>query len=216
LAQIDGALAAIEAAEAPLATQRTTVFDLQSAVAKEVARSADMLAQFSQAQQRAMGGLLARDSPPVWVEEAWAHARGTLRAHVRELAVTRWNDVVRYVLDPSRGMPLHAAILAVLVVVFVAARRQVRQSSGPRTSAVAGVTTFDRPYAGALALTLLFVSAPISTVPQSLRQLSEVLVLVPVIQLIRPAIDPRLVVPVYALGSSRPSSRSRWWRGWPR
>ena len=43
-----------------------------------------------------------------------------------------------------------------------------------------GVTVFDRPYAAALALTLLFVSAPISPVPQSLRQLSEVLVLAPV------------------------------------
>jgi len=120
-------------------------------------------------------------------------------ARVRELAVTRRDDVVRYVVDPSRGMPLHAAILTVLVVVFFAARRQIRQSSATRPSEVAGVTTFDRPYAAALALTLLFVSAPISTVPQSLRQLAEVLVLAPVIRLIRPAIDSRLAVPVYAL-----------------
>jgi potassium-dependent mechanosensitive channel len=199
LAQIDGALAAIEAAEAPLATQRTAVFDLQSAVAKEVARSADMLARFTQAQQQAIGGILTRDSPPVWGATAWVNARGTLRGHVRELAVTRWNDIVRYVVDPSNGMPLHVAILAVLIAVFVGARRQARQSSASGSGPVAGISIFDRPYSAALVLTLLFVSAPTSTVPPTLRQLSEVLVLVPVIRLIQTAIDPRLVHPVYAL-----------------
>ncbi len=199
LAQIDGALAAIEAAEAPLATQRTAVFDLQSAVAQEVARSADMLARFTQAQQEAIGGILTRDSPPLWGATAWANVRDTLRSHVRELALTRWHDVVQYVVDPSRGMPLHVAILAVLIAVFVGARRQARQSSVSGSSPVADVSIFDRPYSAALVLTLLFVSAPISAVPQALRQLSEVLVLVPVIRLIQPAIDPRLVLPVYAL-----------------
>ncbi|MGH7345993.1 MAG: mechanosensitive ion channel family protein, partial [Candidatus Rokuibacteriota bacterium] len=199
LAQIDAARAAIEAAQAPLAAQRTAVFDLQSAVAREVARSADILAQFTHAQQQVVGGILARDSPPVWVAEPWAHARRTVRAGVHELAVTRWDDVVRYVRDPSRGLPLHAAILAVLVVVFVAARRQARQSSASGTSKAARVTIFDRPYAAAMVLTLLLVSGPVLTGPQTLRQLFEVLVLVPTIRLIRPAIEPWLVIPVYAL-----------------
>ena len=199
LAQIDGVLAAIEAAEAPLAAQRTDVFDLQSAVAKEVARSADMLARFTQAQQQAMGGILMRDSPPVWSATAWAEARGTARGHLRGLAATRWADVAQYVADPSQGMPLHIVLLAVLVAVFVGARRQARQSSASGSSPVAGVSIFDRPYAAALVLGLLLVSAPIFAVPQTVRQLSEVLVLVPVIRLIQPAIDPRLVVPVYGL-----------------
>src|SRR5882724_706293 len=199
LAQIDGVLTDIEAAEAPLTARRTAVLDLQSAVAKEVARSADVLSQFTRAQERAMGGILARDSPPVWAAEAWTNARAAMPARVRELAVNRRDDVVRYVADPSRGMPLHAAILVVLAVVFFAAGRRIRPSSASGPSEVARVTIADRPYAAALALTLLFVSAPISTVPQSLRQLSDALVLIPVIRLIRPAIDSRLVVPVYGL-----------------
>jgi potassium efflux system protein len=199
LAQVDGALAGIEAAEAPLIAQRNAVLDLQSAVAKEVARSADVLSQFTQAQQEAMGGILARDSPPIWDAEAWTNARGALRDRLRELAVARRADVVRYVTDPSGGLPLHAAVLVALVAVFLAARRQVRQLSASGTDDLAGVAIFDRAPAAALTLTLLFVSGPISAVPQSLRQLSEVLVLVPVIRLIRPAIAPRLVIPAYAL-----------------
>ena len=200
LAQIDSALAAIEAAEARLATRRTAVLDLQSVVATEVARSAELLARFTQAQQRAVGGILTQDSSPVWVVEAWTDAHDSLRSHVRELVATRRNDIIRYVKDPSRGMPLHAAMLATLVVVFLAARRQTRLASATEPpGASAGASGFDRPYAAALAVTLLFVSAPISTVPQSLRNLVDVLTLVPVIRLLRPALDSRLIVPVYAV-----------------
>jgi small-conductance mechanosensitive channel len=198
LAQIDGALAAIDTAEAPLTAQRTAILDLQSVVAQEVARSADMLAQFTQAQQRAMGGILARDTPAIWSAEAWDHARGTLRARVRELRTTRRDDLIRYIQDPSRGLPLHVLILVGLVVVLLAARRQVRRSGESEAREALGVLT-DHPYAAAFAVTLLFLSAPISTVPQSLRNLSEVLTLVPVIRLMRSAIDPRLMLLVYSL-----------------
>src|SRR5262245_5553828 len=200
LAQIDAALVAIEAAEAALSTRRTAVLDLQSVVAAEVARSTDLLGRFTQAQQRAVGGLLMQDSSPVWVAEAWTDAHDSLSAHVRELVATRRDDITRYVKDPSRGMPLHAAMLAALVVVFLAARRQTRLiSATPPPGASVEASVFDRPYAAALALTLLFVSAPISMVPQSLRNLGDVLMLVPVIRLLGPALDSRLIVPVYAV-----------------
>ena len=200
LVQIDGALAAIEAAEAPLSARRTAVLDLQSVVAKEVARSADLLSRFTQAQQRAVGSILAQDSSPIWVAEAWSDARATLRSRVRELAATRRDDIIRYVQDPSRGMPLHVAVLVTLLAVFLAARYQNRRADAPsRSAAEADASVFDRPYAAALAVTLLFVSAPISTVPQSLRNLADVLTLIPVIRLLRPALDPRLVAPVYAV-----------------
>jgi small-conductance mechanosensitive channel len=197
--QIDGALAAIGAAEAPLAARRTAVLDLQSVVATEVARSTDLLARFTQAQQRAVGGILTQDSSPLWVLEAWTDAHDTLGSHVRELITTRRDDIIRYVKDPSRGMPLHAAVLATLVIVFVAARRRIRQHDGTPAGTDPGASVFDRPYAAALAVTLLFVSAPMSSVPQSLRNLGDVLTLVPVIRLLGPALDSRLVVPVYAV-----------------
>src|SRR5262245_27959878 len=54
LLQIDGVLAAITAAETPLAAQRASVLDLQTSVANEVARSGNVLALFTQAQQRAV------------------------------------------------------------------------------------------------------------------------------------------------------------------
>ena len=111
LLQIDGVLTAIDAAEAPLRAERTAVLDLQSAVAPEVARSQATLVQFSEAQERAMGGLLTRDSPPIWDAQVWAQARTVLPSRLGEVAASRWGDIVRYVTDPSMRTPLHVAVV---------------------------------------------------------------------------------------------------------
>src|SRR5262249_56880561 len=182
LTQIDGALAAIEVAEAPVGGRRGAVVDRESVIAKEVARSADLLARFTQTQQAAVGGILIRDGSPLWVTEAWSDARATLGARIGELFATRRNDVIRYVQDPSRGMPLHAAILVVLVIVFVVARRPARRPDAPEDGDATAATVFDRPYAAALAVTLIFVSAPVSTVPQSVRKLDAEVSLVRVVR----------------------------------
>ena len=58
---------------------------------------------------------------------------------------------------------------------------------------------FDRPYAAALAVALLFASSPISVVPSALRSLFVVLALVPELRLTRSVFDPRLVPSIYAL-----------------
>ena len=75
IAQIDGVLEAVKAAEGPLTTQRTAVLDLQSLVAEQVARSENIQARFREAQQRAVGGILTRDAPPLWDATGWVGAR---------------------------------------------------------------------------------------------------------------------------------------------
>ncbi len=199
LEQIDAALAAIEAADAALASERTAMLDLQSVVAQQVARSGAALAQFTQAQRVAVGGILARDSPPLWAGSAWTSAHDTLPARVREIAAAQREAVVQYLSDPSLGLPLHLVIFAVLLTVFITARRRVRSSAARGESEPTTVTIFDRPCAAALILTMAIASSPNSSVPQSVRDLFEVLALIPVILLIRPVMDPRLAPAVYTL-----------------
>jgi len=202
LAQIDAVLADIDAARTPIASERTAVLDLQSVVAEAVGRASTVLAQFTQAQRRAMGGMLERDSPPLWAGEGWARARADLPERIRRIAVVRWNDYVQYVRDPSRGMALHIAILAMLSAVFCAARRGRRRWRAVGDDELQTIAVFDRPYAAALIVVLLIASSPMYglPVPFSVRRLCVVLALVPVIRLTRPVIDPRLVSTVYALG----------------
>jgi potassium-dependent mechanosensitive channel len=85
--------------------------------------------------------------------------------------------------------------------VFLAARRQVRESTATGDGEPPAETVFDRPYAAALIVTLLVASGPNSTTPPGVRNLYDALMLVPVIRLTRPVIDPRLVLAVYTLGA---------------
>ena len=144
--------------------------------------------------------MLERDSPPLWAGEGWARARADLPERIRRIAVVHWNDYVQYVRDPSRGMALHIAILAMLSAVFCAARRGRRRWRAVGDDELQTIAVFDRPYAAALIVVLLIASSPMYGVPLSVRRLCVVLALVPVIRLTRPVIDLRLVSTVYALG----------------
>ena len=209
LLQIDGVLTAIDAAEAPLRAQRTAVLDLQSAVAPEVARSQATLAQFNEAQQRAMGGILAQDSPSIWDAQVWAQARVVLPARLGEVAANRWGDIVGYATDPSGRTPLHVAVIVILAGLLVAARRRVRQwaASGEGSSPAMGV--FEYPYSATMVIGLLLLSAPYAPIPPTVRALFVVLGLPAAIRLARrlayPRLGPALFVlwGLFAVGSLR-------------
>jgi small-conductance mechanosensitive channel len=198
LIQIEAVLADIEATEKPLSAQRTAVLDLQSVVAQEVARSGAALAQFTEAQQRAMGGILARDSPPIWSTAAWEEVRTALRARASESLRAGRVNIDGYVRDPA-GMPLHVGIVALLALVLSLARRRLRQwttgAEGPSPATV----VFDRPYAATVVVALLAVAAPNSPVPLTVRNLFAVVGLAAAIRLTRLGVDRRLAPELYML-----------------
>ena len=215
LLQIDRVLTAIDAAEAPLRAQRTAVLDLQSAVAPEVARSQATLAQFSEAQQRAMGGILTQDSPPIWDEQVWAQARTVLPTRLREVAANRWEDIVRYLNDPSMRTPLH-----------VGGRRGPRglagrgAPTGPSVGRVGrgqlpATAVFEYPYSATLVIGLLLVSTPYSPIPPTVRALFVLLGLAAAIRLTRRWADPAWAASSASSGACSPSAaferRSQAW-----
>jgi small-conductance mechanosensitive channel len=199
LLQIDGVLSAIDAAEAPLRAQRTAVLDLQSAVAPELARSQATLARFNEAQQRAMGGILAQDSPPIWDAHVWARARTVLPARLREVAATRWANIVRYASDPSGRTPLHVAVVGVLAILLVAARRRVRQWAASGEGSSPATAVFEYPYSTTVVIGLLIVASPYAPIPPTVRVLFVVLGLAAAIRLTRRWADPRLAPELYML-----------------
>lgn len=118
---------------------------------------------------------------------------------MREVAADPWAEIEQYFHDPSSGMPIHLGFFVVLSVLFYAMRRQVHRWTQREGSPVM-TAVFDRPYASALIVTLLIASSPASPAPPTVRNLSEVLALAPMIRLIKPAVDQRLVFGLYALG----------------
>ena len=199
LQQVADLLAGIAAAQAPLQAQLTVVLDLQSRVAQEAARCETILAQIAQAQETAMGGILVRNSLPIWSAEGWAQGRAVLLNRGRGVIGGRWDALVAYGRDASQGWPLHVGSFLVLAGLLHAGRRRVGHWTAAGDEVPSATVVFRYPYAAALMVPLLLVSTPISGVPPTLRQLFEILSLVPAIRLTRPMLDPRVRSWLYAL-----------------
>lgn len=191
LGHIAGVLAAIEAAQTPLQAQHAVALELQSRVAREVARCQTALAQVAEAQSQAVGGLLEPQRPPIWNAQWWMGARTVDVRNVREIAADWWRRMIQHLRDPATGLKAHAALFVVLAALLWAARRWTHRSAAVEGASFATVV-FDRPFSAALLIGLAshpFVYDPAG--PET-RQLFQVLLLVPVIRLTRPVVDPHV------------------------
>jgi potassium efflux system protein len=201
LQQIDATLAALEAAQPFLNAQRTSVLDLQSQVAGEVARCGNALGEIAQSQHTAVGGIFTRERPPIWSAHFWDHLKTTLPTRAREVGASFRTAFRQYVRDPSRGLPLQAVIFVGLALLLGAARRQVDQWASSGKGISSAIMVFERPYAAALTGSLLLAAGPISPAPPMVRNMLAVLALFPMIRLIRPIVPPPMIVLLYTLGT---------------
>jgi len=200
LAQIESSLASIATTRQTLEAQRANLLSLQSSVAKEVERSADMLTQFTRAEEVVVEGIFGRQDSPIWSAEAWTRARSTLPALIRKTVTGRLRDIAAYVGDPE-GMPLHAGILASLVLAMRGIRRRVDQWARLPDGVSPAMIVFERPVASAIVIALLLVAGPRTGFPPPIRSLFIVIALCAVIPLMRLTADLRLVPEIYALGA---------------
>jgi potassium efflux system protein len=210
LRQIDATLATIEAAEQPHQAERDEVLNLQSKVAELVASCNTALAQITALQQMAVGGIFAREGPPIWTPDLWSRAKANPVDHLPEIAASYWRDILLYIRDPSRHMPRHVGIFLALSFVLLAARRQVAQgeTAGDRRSHA--TTVFDHPFAAALLVTLMVATTPTSPVPVTVKRLFEIVGLVPIIILTRRSLPPIVVPVIYAVAILFAIDTVRW------
>ena len=197
LQQIDATLTAITAAQAKLQSERTALLDLQSRVAQGVTQCGTALAQIGQVQQKAVAGIFVPDAPPLWRVELWADALRALPEHARKVGIELWPDLVKYVHEPSQGGALHTAVFIILVLLFCAARRKVDGWNKSGTAVSPLLLAFDRPYAAALAVVLVFATSPFFQMANVVRQLLTILVLIPMMRLVRPTVSDAIAFAIY-------------------
>src|SRR4030095_9057240 len=117
-------------------------------------------------------------------------AFAALPEHAGKIASAYWTDVAKYLRDPRQGGALHPAFLIVLALVFSAARRKIAVWEKSASDASSAILVFERPYAAALAATLVLVTAPLFfQLPTTVRQLLTIVSLVPMLRLARPVIS---------------------------
>jgi len=200
LQQIGAIITAIEAVRTPMQTQSSAMLDLQSRVSQELELCGAALAEIGHAQQKAVGGLLKRESFPIWKAELWALMRNEGWVRVRQIATAQWVDIERYIHDPSKGMLLHAGLFVLLVILLRMMRRQVHRWATPSGGSGPATTVFDRSFSAALALALFVATSPNLPTPFTVRQLFSVLELAPIIRLTQPVVSPLIVTRLYVLG----------------
>jgi small-conductance mechanosensitive channel len=198
--QIESTFAAVEAMQEVLQPKNDAIFDLESRISEQRIRCDNILAEIDEVQRREVGGIMTRGLP-IWSPDLWAPTRSTLLARAGEIAGDRWADMSQYVHDPSKGMPFHVGLLLVLVVLFNAARRQVRRWAMEGRDLPPAANVFDRPYASAL-LAAMGVGASVffSPAPPTVRELFPILMIAPILRLVQPVADSRALRGFWVLG----------------
>src|SRR5262249_30711685 len=156
--------------------------------------------QSGEAGSRGGGQLWARDSLPIWSPELRSRAWHEVPARIGESARVERALVAEFLAGHRDQLPLHLAIFLGLAWLLHAlrtrARRWVEQDPGVEAAAL----VLARPVSSALVLSLLLVPYLYPQEPRVLRDLVGALMLVPVLRIMRPLLDPRVVPGLYALG----------------
>jgi small-conductance mechanosensitive channel len=201
LERIDHVLVGLAETSGALQGRRSTILILQDRVARQVTRCDDVLARISALRERARGGLLVRDSAPVWHPGVLAHALRDLPAQLR-IAVAA--DVVvleGFARDQRWKVPIHMALFVVLLLVMRAAKRRASRLVASGAAPAADLRVFDRHVSAALMLSFLafaFIYTP--PIPRVVGSLQTMLALLPALRIVQALIDPRLGPALWVLG----------------
>jgi potassium efflux system protein len=196
--RIETALAGIEAMQSQLKIQEEEALGLQGELARESARCDEMLAQVSKAQASAVEGIFAKENPPIWSADLWTRALSALPHSLEVISRGIWLNILRYLKDPSRQMPLHAALFVLLAASACMFRHRNRRLMPSGTGVSSAAKVFDRPFSAALMVALMVATGELSQTPERAKDVLLALMLVPTYRLTRPSIDPRLAPAVFA------------------
>jgi potassium-dependent mechanosensitive channel len=199
LEQIDSTLKGIGEAQAKLQTERAAVLDLQSRIGQELTKCGTALAQIGQHQQKAVAGIFVPDAPPVWDPELWARSLEALPDHMRKVAIGHGSEILKYIREPREGSYFLAGLFFLLALVFAAARRQIAIWKKSGATVASAFVVFERPYAAALAITLLIATSPFFHHPRGVHYVLSILAVVPMLRLARPGISAPVAAALYAL-----------------
>ena len=194
-------MAALVGAQARVEAERAATLVLQDRVARELTRIDGVLAQIAQARRQAAGGLLVRDSPPIWrVQIPPPGSRPPIGTTLATVAAT----VRGFVEEHSDRIALHLAGLLTLVVLLWWARSRARQLPAPAGSATSPAIALDQPVAAALVLGMLAAFWIYAEEPRTARLIVEIGVFPPMVLILRQLVTPPMRPALYIMAAFFP------------
>ena len=199
--RITDVLAALTRAQARVEAERAATLVLQDRVARELDRVDRALAQIGQARRLAAGGLLVRDSPPIWqLRIPPPGSRAPVGAALEAL-----NASVRgFVADHSDRIALQLALLATLVALLWLIRRRARHLPAPEGPGHSPAIALDQPVAAALVLGMLAAFWIYADEPRTARLIVEIGVFPPMVLILRQLVTPPVRPALYVMAAFFP------------
>lgn len=181
---------------------RDNLFLMHDRVSRFQARAAEQREALKRAMALAVGGLLVRDSAPLWGEVGRRYDDEPALSIPDAIAASlaeKYANTADYV---QANRP-RVTLLPVLVLVFLmglwSARRSLRLRLDDEPELKAATWLFERPLAAALLATVLFTPWLLMYAPREINLLLLAVALPPTILILRRAIDRRLAPFLYSL-----------------
>jgi potassium efflux system protein len=191
--EIDDLLKVVAVEILSLETQLKSVLDLQGRIVREVKVCDIALSQIAEAQQSGLRDITARDSIPIWIPVHWTSLATAFPERLREVSPAWLAQTSRYARDPATGLPIHLGLFTGLVILFWAAHRRLRRWKTEEKDISSSLMVLERPFAAALLITLGMASGPYSGAPAFVKMVMEILIFVPMIRLIKPVTNARVL-----------------------
>src|SRR5262245_10017755 len=199
--RVDAVVTSIDAAVAHLQKQRGATLVLQDRLAQEVARSEAVLVRIADLRQGLARRLFVSERPPIWQIESLRSDLAELPDRVRSAVAADIAQVSQGVRTQRSRVAGQLALLIVLALVMVAARRRAREWAA-EGDVTPGLRVFDRPISAAIVLTLLttgwFYSPP---PPRPAMTLGQILSLVLALRIMHLLVEPRRWRGLYIFGA---------------
>jgi small-conductance mechanosensitive channel len=199
LKQIERTLAMIASARAPLQEQWAAVLDMQSRIASHAALCGNVLEEIARARQSVVKGAFQPNRPPLWRSWQWVQVREALPSYSRDVAITFMTEIKLYVSNFSSLIVTVVLFAVVLVLVFFA-RRHMRQSVPAGKSRAFASEIFEHPYSASLTVVLLALTSPFLPLSAVCKMILQAVSIVPMILLLRSAVEPRMIRWLSVLG----------------
>jgi small-conductance mechanosensitive channel len=197
--RVDAVLSDIEATRAELQAQRAATLVLQEQVAQELARCQDALDRIDLVRKGGLAQTFWRSTPPIWSAELQGHPFEELSASAHEAAVITAALLRQFVEKNAARLVFHGLFFIWLVLVARAARRWARSHAAAGEEALPAAALFDRPYSSAAVAALASTFWIYGELPHVVGNVTEVLLLPPLLRIVRPMITPVFAPALYGL-----------------
>ncbi|MGD9763314.1 MAG: mechanosensitive ion channel domain-containing protein [Candidatus Binatia bacterium] len=199
LKRINDTIGAIEAFRKELEEQRRELWILQDRVVEQIAAARASIEQLQLQQRKRFSKLLIADRPPVWSAVPGGGVSAAVAA-VRAVAVNELRTLAGYLGAHPRGVLLVAAVFIALLAVLVQARARSQKWLAEDRSLARAARVFEVPLSSALLASLFAARWYLRDAPMVVRDLTDLLMLLATLRVLRQLSDPPLRPALWGLG----------------